>query len=290
MHLLLILMIISIFTPFLTVNASNIKPVISDSAAFIINHSIPLIARMDTGASRSSINAKNIKVKNASKRMKDNIGKVVSFNVVDTQGIEYPISTKILAVKTITMPQGKENRYLISLSLTWNGKESKVMVNLCDRSNLQYKLLIGRDWLNINALVDVNPKQIIGGVAQYIVADDFPIIARTDTGAASTSINATNIKVHNNANKMTNNVGKIIDFDITNNKKEVKRLSATITQVIEVTNAIGSEYRYKVAIKIQWQNKIQMLNMNLKDRTNLTYKMLIGRDWLGDNAIVDSSL
>lgn len=270
--------------------SSKDKTIISDSALFNVNQSIPLIARIDTGASRSSINAKNIKVKNAHTNMQDNVGKIVTFNIVDAKGVKFPISTKILAVKTTKTPQGREHRYLVALSLTWNGKESKIKVNLRNRSNLKYKLLIGRDWLNKNALVDVNPKGVIGPVADFRVDDDFPITARVDTGAASTSINATNIKVNNSSVKMTQNIGKLISFDIINNQGDVKRLSATIIKVTEVTNAISSEYRYKVALKIKWQNKVQMLNMNLKDRTKLTYKMLIGRDWLRNNAIVDTSL
>ncbi|MCP4322853.1 MAG: hypothetical protein GY787_13595 [Alteromonadales bacterium] len=270
--------------------ANSNKPVISDSALFTINNSFPLMARIDTGASRTSINATNIKISNGHKNMKLNVGKKVSFNIIDENGYIFPTSTKVLAVRTVITPQGKEHRYLVQISLTWNGKESKVKVNLRDRSNLKYKLLIGRDWLNQNALVDVAPKTIIGGVADYFVANDFPITARVDTGAESTSINATNIEVHKSSKKMTNNVGKMISFDITNGKGDVKRLSAIISQVTEISNAIGSEYRYKVALKIQWQNRIQMLEVNLKDRSRLTYKMLIGRDWLANNAIVDSSL
>lgn len=290
MRFLRTLIIFFTFIPFSTIVMSTEKPIISDTASFTVNKSIPLIARIDTGASRSSINATDIKVKNANKNMKENVGKQVSFNIVDAKDNKFPVSTKILDVKTIKTPQGKEHRYLVSLLLDWNGNESKVKVNLRDRGNLEYKLLIGRDWLNENALVDVAPKPIIGGVADYLIADDFPITARVDTGAASTSINATNIKVHKSSKKMTNNVGKMISFDITNKKGDVKRLSAIISQVTEITNAIGSEYRYKVSLKIQWKNRIQMLDINLKDRSKLTYKMLIGRDWLATNAIVDSSL
>lgn len=50
------------------------------------------------------------------------------------------------------------------------------------------------------------------------------------------------------------------------------------------------EYRYKVQMKIQLNDRVQMLDVNLKDRSKLTYKMLIGRDWLSNNAIVDTAL
>ena len=39
--------------------------------------------------------------------MKKNVGKQVSFNIVDNKGTKFLISTKILAVKTIKTLQGK---------------------------------------------------------------------------------------------------------------------------------------------------------------------------------------
>lgn len=265
------------------------KPIISDSAVFLVNGDIELDARIDSGATRSSINAHNISVKDANKKMKKNIGKMVRFDIVNSAGKKFPMHSKIIDVKTVKTPQGREHRYLVEIELTWNGKKTKLAVNLRDRSNLEYKLLIGRDWLNDNALVDVAPKAVIGEVADFIMAEDFPMQARIDTGAASTSINATNIEVHDSAHRMTNNVGKLVSFDITNKDGKVKRITAPIEQVVPITNAIGSEYRYKIKMKIQWNNRIQMLNVNLRDRSKLTYKMLIGRDWLADNAIVDTA-
>ncbi len=37
----------------------------------------------------------------------------------------------------------------------WNGKNKSIPVNLRDRSELEYKLLIGRNWLEGDYLVDV---------------------------------------------------------------------------------------------------------------------------------------
>jgi hypothetical protein len=266
------------------------KPVIADTAEFLINNEIPLTARIDSGASRSSVNAQDIVVKDANKKMKKNVGKQINFDLVNGNGKHYAMQSTILAVKTIKTPQGKEFRYLVPLTFTWNGKSTKVEVNLRDRSNLEFKLLIGRDWLNDNAVIDVAPKSMIAGVADFIINDDFSLTARVDTGAASTSINATNISVTNASKKMTNNIGKIVSFDVTNKDGKVKHISTPIEQVVEISNAIAAEYRYKVKLKIQWNDRIQMLSINLKDRSKLTYKMLIGRDWLSTNAIVDTNL
>lgn len=283
-----------LFIPILSFANTSIhqhkKPIISDSAVFIVNKDIHMIARIDSGATRSSINAHNLSVKDADSKMKNNVGKMISFDIVDAKGNNHPLKTKILDVKTIKTPQGKEHRYLVDLYFTWNGQQSKIAVNLRDRTKLEYKLLIGRDWLNTNAIVDVAPKSIISGVEDFTLAEDFNLTARIDTGAASTSINATDIKVLNSSQKMTNNVGKLVNFTMTNSNGKSKRITAPIVQVVEINNAIGVEYRYKVQMKIQWNDRVQMLDVNLKDRSKLTYKMLIGRDWLSNNAIVDTAL
>ena len=44
------------------------------------------------------------------------------------------------------------------MDLIWNGKSHAIPVNLRDRKKLEYKLLIGRNWLDGKYLVDVSKK------------------------------------------------------------------------------------------------------------------------------------
>lgn len=99
-----------------------------------------MTARIDSGATRSSINSHNLNVKDADSKMKNNVGKMISFDIIDANGNNHPIKTKILDVKTIKTPQGKEHRYLVDLYFTWNDQQSKIAVNLRDRTKLEYKL------------------------------------------------------------------------------------------------------------------------------------------------------
>ena len=46
------------------------------------------------------------------------------------------------------------------LRLRWGGTEKELQINLRDRSPMSFKLLIGRDWIGDDFLVDVdrNPR------------------------------------------------------------------------------------------------------------------------------------
>lgn len=120
-----------------------------------------MLARIDTGAKTTSINAKNIKVighKEKSEDLRDHLGDKVSFTVETENGETMDYVSDIVRVVKIRNAQGVERRFLVNLTLVWNGKEKKIQVNLRNREKLEYKLLIGRDWLMNDYLVDVNKK------------------------------------------------------------------------------------------------------------------------------------
>ncbi|ROS05283.1 hypothetical protein EDC56_0813 [Sinobacterium caligoides] len=263
------------------------KPVIGSTANFLVDGHTVFRARIDTGASRTSINASDIKVIDGAAKMRDNVGKEVEFTIINAKGKESRQRARIQKVILIKTPQGRESRYLVPLQLTWNGVTSSVDANLRDRSNMNYKLLIGRDWLDSNAVVDVNPKRTIGEISNFLIENDLEFEARIDTGAASTSINAHNIRISNESPSMLDNIGKKISFDLINADGHSITVHTTIAKVVDITNALGTEYRYKVPLKIKWQGETEILNINLRDRSKLTYMLLIGRDWIGRNVIVD---
>lgn len=264
------------------------KPAIGEAANFLINGHAVFRARIDSGATSTSINAHNIIITEASESMIDNKGKSISFEIINEKGISTQVQSKIKRINKVTTPQGIEHRYVVPMTLTWNGQTSIAFINLRDRSRMEYKLLIGRDWLNGRAVIDVAPKASIGEIADYIIAGNLAFTARIDTGATSTSINAINIKIEDAAKKENDNIGKTISFDIVNNDNKSKRITTQIKDVITVSNSISSEKRYQVDMEIEWQGKRQRLAFNLKDRSKLTYKLLIGRDWISNNAIVDT--
>ncbi|MEH6534326.1 MAG: RimK/LysX family protein [Photobacterium frigidiphilum] len=115
-------------------------------------------ARIDTGAATTSINAYDIKVTGEdsdSDDMRDHLGGMVEFKTKNEDGKEATYKGKIIKVSKIRNAQGVERRYAVVMDLGWNGQHKAVAVNLRNRSKLDYKLLIGRNWLEGNYLVDV---------------------------------------------------------------------------------------------------------------------------------------
>lgn len=80
----------------------------------------------------------------------------VEFTSYNEKGEEAKFKGKIVKVSKIRNAQGVERRYAVKMDLGWNGQHKTVNVNLRDRSKLEYKLLIGRNWLSGDYLVDVD--------------------------------------------------------------------------------------------------------------------------------------
>ena len=116
----------------------------------------PMLARIDTGAHNTSIHALNVHVVNESDEPDENIGKTVTFTTTDRKGKSVNMAALIVRVSRVTNSQGTEKRYVVELPVSWHHISKKVQVNLRDRSKMKYKLLIGRNWLSGDFLVDVD--------------------------------------------------------------------------------------------------------------------------------------
>lgn len=47
----------------------------------------------------------------------------------------------------IKTSEGRAKRLFVYLTVDWQGEEKRVLVNLNDRSEMKYLLLLGRNWL-----------------------------------------------------------------------------------------------------------------------------------------------
>lgn len=142
--------------------------------------------------------------------------------------------------------------------------------------------------LNVQARDDImHQKKVIGATAIFTVNQKVKFEARIDTGAATTSIHTTHINVENSSPNKKANVGKIIHFTIENANGSEWTASSVITKATKISNAQGDEIRYSIPLRLSWNGIDRTVNANLRDRSSMTYKLLIGRDWIAKEVIVD---
>lgn len=120
--------------------------------------SFPYLARIDTGARVTSIHATDVNITGGSEEPEKNIGRKITFTSVNREGKSQQLTGIIKRISSVRNSQGIEQRYVIELALSWKNVNKTVEVNLRDRSRMNYKLLIGRNWLSGDFLVDVDLK------------------------------------------------------------------------------------------------------------------------------------
>ncbi|MGB5276769.1 MAG: RimK/LysX family protein [Gammaproteobacteria bacterium] len=111
-------------------------------------------ARIDTGAKRSSIYAVDIETFERDGNL------WVRFTIKNpAKDEEFPLEREVTRTARIKQ-QGDESerRHSIELVLTMGELTKEIDISLVDRSNFQYPLLIGRDFLKGAAIVDVAQK------------------------------------------------------------------------------------------------------------------------------------
>jgi hypothetical protein len=112
----------------------------------IAEASIGLLARVDTGAKTTSVHAEAIKVD----------GGFVSFELAGPCGARLPMRLPIAKTQSVRSAVGSEERIFVELTLEHDGHAKAVLVNLKDRSHMTYPLLLGRNWLEDDYVVDVS--------------------------------------------------------------------------------------------------------------------------------------
>jgi hypothetical protein len=111
---------------------------------------IKLPARIDTGATVSSLDARELHVN----------GEVAEFKLPGKYGgpkLQFPI----LDWHHIRSPSGIQRRPVIEIELCIGSKRIRLRVNLTDRSMVKYPLILGRNVLKEGFVVDVKRSRIL---------------------------------------------------------------------------------------------------------------------------------
>jgi hypothetical protein len=138
-------------------SALNRKVVLGATADVVeLQSGITLNARVDTGASICSLHCKQIEITDPAAEPEENSGKKVRFLLESPDGKSHWLEATILGFAGVRQASGTSGRYRVRLRLSCNGVEKDTLVSLSDRSEMQYPLLLGRDFLADDFVVDVS--------------------------------------------------------------------------------------------------------------------------------------
>lgn len=113
-------------------------------------------ARVDTGATTSSIHVEACEVKNEADEMEENVGKKIRFKIKNTRGESEWLERRIAEISTIKTSERQETRYKVPITLNYKDVKKRVLVSLNDRSHMKFPVLLGRNFLQGDFVVDVD--------------------------------------------------------------------------------------------------------------------------------------
>jgi len=114
-------------------------------------------ARIDTGAKTTSMHAVNIE------EVEQRGELFVKFQTLDSEGKVVELVRKIGTTQRVSNTSGfVTRRYVIKEKIKMGNIEREVLINLNDRSKMEYKFLIGRNVLLGRFIVDVARSHVLG--------------------------------------------------------------------------------------------------------------------------------
>ena len=113
--------------------------------------------KLDTGADVSSMHATDIKT------FEDNGKKMVTFTYGNHQGDEKTYTREIVKTMRIKARAGEKpsTRYVVNMTVNFDGMEKEIAVNLRDRSRFEYSMILGKNFLKHNIVVSSDEQFIL---------------------------------------------------------------------------------------------------------------------------------
>lgn len=119
---------------------------------------------------------------------------------------------------------------------------------------------------------------VIGGVEPFEVREaGLSFLARIDTGAEASSIHATDVRLE----------GSRVHFVLENERGERRSLTAPVVDLAHVRTAQGIDVRPRVALHLVLGGVAKSVAVSLRDRSAMEHKLLVGRDFLAGDFLVD---
>ena len=139
------------------------------------------------------------------------------------------------------------------------------------------------------------PKRTIGATATLTEPNSgFAFPARVDTGAETCSLHVEKIDIQDKTARRTKNVGKSVRFLLKSGDGKTQWVEGIVADAVRVkSSSLKSgevDHRYKVRLTLQWKDVRKEVLVTLNDRTSMEYPLLIGRNFLQNDFVVDVDL
>jgi hypothetical protein len=135
------------------------------------------------------------------------------------------------------------------------------------------------------ATAQAESEQTIGWIEHVSIHPESLVIrAKIDTGADNSSLHASNIQVYEvNGNQM-------VMFSVENKDGDMARFDLPLVRMAQIKRRGGADplQRPVVSMKLCIGNTLKDVDINLADRENFQYRMLIGRSYLGEQFLVSA--
>ncbi len=136
-----------LFTPGM-VNAEEKVTIGTVEDVILLPWRVKLPARIDTGAAKSSLDARELKVHEDR----------VEFKLPRKYGGLH-LRLPIIEWRHVRTPEGLERRPIVEMEICLGSNRIRTLVNLADRSMVKYPLILGRSFLKENFVVDVKQRR-----------------------------------------------------------------------------------------------------------------------------------
>lgn len=135
-------------------------------------------------------------------------------------------------------------------------------------------------------VIKVRPNNVIGAVERiYLPPMKSPFMARIDTGATTSSIDAYDIK------RFERDGQRWVSFTLINREtKETQSFEKPLSRRVKIKRTGEEEHRLTVDMDIKMGNEKFVAEFTLNERHDFEYQGLIGRNILSGRAIVDVSI
>ena len=137
---------------------------------------------------------------------------------------------------------------------------------------------------------DGQQRKVLGAVEVVELKEaKLSFVGRVDTGARRTSIHALDIKVDEGVvlEEGASVTGLPISFTVFTKDGQSKRVETIIDKIVFVRTSEGGEYRYVVPLSFSWQGVTKTIQVTLNDRSRMSYRLLLGRNWITKDFVVN---